>query len=496
MGESIVDVPRYEDKTGETAASKPGFEVSVSFGRFENDSLSWEKWSTFSPNKYLEEVEKCATPGSVAKKAAYFEAHYRKIAARKAEIMEQEKQMEDDSLRAENQNGVDLTVNACGAGSEFDVSDRHCSAEDVAMQQINLISEVISTQVDDLKEDAAISTESQRSASEGVKEEIGCTVDIPKSKEPVLVKEEEESAVVESQDMKEVSHNCNNEMGHATHVKVENVMLNHHPKEFKKVTSVNEERTVTRLKKKPVSPGTKTSHISTPKVSKLILTPTASSASQSSTKKGNYSSLPRSKNPSTGESKKVAPKSLHASLSLDPTDSNQSSLRMTRKSFIMEEMGDKDIVKRAFKTFQKNINQPKSSGEERASDPKQVPIKGTEPRVSSSMTPRKENQGSLKVGGVDKKCAKAAPSSFHLRSDERAEKRKELSKKLEEKSNAKEAARTGLQSKPKVEKGAEIRKLRQSSNFKATPLPAFYGGLKVSKSISDKEVLKNAIHGE
>ncbi|KAG6650922.1 hypothetical protein I3843_06G071600 [Carya illinoinensis] len=524
MGESIVGVSRYEDKTGETAASKPGLEASISFGRFENDSLSWEKWSTFAPNKYLEEVEKCATPGSVAKKAAYFEAHYKKIAARKAEIMDQEKQMEDDSLRADNQNGVDLAETACGAGSEFDVSDRHCSAEDVAMQQTNLISEVSSTQVDDLKEDAAISTESQRSASEGVKEEIGCTVDSPKSKEPVLVKEvvieEEESAVVESQDMKEVSHNCNNEMGHPTLVKVENVILDHHPKEFKKVTSVNQEKNATRLKKKPVSPGTKTLHISTPKVSKLILTPTALSASQSSTKKGNYSSLPRSKNPSAGESKKVAPKSLHSSLSLDPTDSNPASLRMTRKSFIMEEMGDKDIVKRAFKTFQKNINQPKSSGEDRASDPKQAPVKGTEPRVSSSMTPRKENQRSLKAGGVDKKSAEAAPSSFRLRSDEGAEKRKELSKKSEEKLNVKEAARTGLQSKQKlskkseeklnvkeaartslqskqkVEKGAEIRKLRQSFNFKATPLPAFYGGLKVSKSISDKEMLTNAVHGE
>ncbi|EPS58087.1 hypothetical protein M569_16729, partial [Genlisea aurea] len=67
-------------------------EVSVSFGRFENDVLSWEKWSSFSPNKYLEEVGSLSTPGSVAQKKAYFEAHYKKIAAQKAEILEQEKQ--------------------------------------------------------------------------------------------------------------------------------------------------------------------------------------------------------------------------------------------------------------------------------------------------------------------------------------------------------------------------------------------------------------------
>ena len=35
---------------GETIASNPTLQVSVSFGRFENDSLSWEKWSAFSPN--------------------------------------------------------------------------------------------------------------------------------------------------------------------------------------------------------------------------------------------------------------------------------------------------------------------------------------------------------------------------------------------------------------------------------------------------------------
>lgn len=76
-------------------SSNQELEVSVSFGKFGNDSLSWEKFSSFSPNKYLEEVEKCATPGSVAQKKAYFESHYKKIAERRADIiMEQEKQLE------------------------------------------------------------------------------------------------------------------------------------------------------------------------------------------------------------------------------------------------------------------------------------------------------------------------------------------------------------------------------------------------------------------
>ncbi|KAF7827681.1 protein WVD2-like 7 isoform X1 [Senna tora] len=51
---------------------------SISFGRFENEPLSWERRSSFSHNKYLEEVEKCSKPGSVIEKKAYFEAHFKK----------------------------------------------------------------------------------------------------------------------------------------------------------------------------------------------------------------------------------------------------------------------------------------------------------------------------------------------------------------------------------------------------------------------------------
>lgn len=225
---------------GERAASKPDLEVSVSFGRFENDSLSWEKWSAFSPNKYLEEVEKFATPGSVAEKKAYFEAHYKKIAARRAELMDQANQMENDPLRPENQNGGDLTGNVSSAGFEFDICNSHSPTEEVVKQETNLVSEVISTHVADLKEDAAISTESQRTLSEGVEEEMGSRIDSPKSSKPeeaVLVKEEEEeaeeSALVESQDTKEISHK-DNAIGNAPKVKEEKAKLEH-PKESKKV---------------------------------------------------------------------------------------------------------------------------------------------------------------------------------------------------------------------------------------------------------------------
>ncbi|KAL1218284.1 Protein WVD2-like 7 [Cardamine amara subsp. amara] len=51
---------------------------SVSFGRFEKESLSWEKRSSFSRNRYLEEAEKFSKPGSVTQMRAHFEAHFKK----------------------------------------------------------------------------------------------------------------------------------------------------------------------------------------------------------------------------------------------------------------------------------------------------------------------------------------------------------------------------------------------------------------------------------
>ncbi|CAN4121692.1 unnamed protein product [Withania somnifera] len=51
---------------------------SISFGRFENESLCWERRSSFTHNWYLEEVEKYSKPGSVTEKKAYFEERFRR----------------------------------------------------------------------------------------------------------------------------------------------------------------------------------------------------------------------------------------------------------------------------------------------------------------------------------------------------------------------------------------------------------------------------------
>lgn len=203
---------------GEGVNSNSALEVSVSFGRFDNDSLSWEKWSSFSPNKYMEEVEKCATPGSVAKKAAYFEAHYKKIAARKAELLDQEKQTESKSFTSGNLICGDLSENTCGADSRFSISTGQRSSEEDKHEN-NLVSQFSEAHVDKQNEDPPGNIECQMPLTEEVKEEIDDSLDsgrtkLEKPEEAALVNEEEEKEICSkgSQDTKEMLQNMDKDI--------------------------------------------------------------------------------------------------------------------------------------------------------------------------------------------------------------------------------------------------------------------------------------------
>ena len=205
----------------ESASAKPLLEVSVSFGRFENDLLSWEKWSTFSPNKYLEEVEKYATPGSVAQKRAYFEAHYKKIADRKSKLLEQEMEMERNTTLSNELNGggEDLIDHIQRVDSESETSNHHVSAEEVEQN---------TTLADDVER-----------SPDGEKEEPGSKMDCVGSEiskqEEVVVKEVETPSPVESRSTKEPPQKLANKILAASKVK-QQVLKPNQPKESKKVT--------------------------------------------------------------------------------------------------------------------------------------------------------------------------------------------------------------------------------------------------------------------
>jgi hypothetical protein len=229
---------------GETTASNSALQVSVSFGRFENDSLSWERWSSFSPNKYLEEVEKCATPGSVAQKKAYFEAHYKKIAARKAELLAQQNEIEKDSFRSEDQNGIDLSENGkgntCETDSVFGISNTCGGTTDEDDKQeigIGSVDEIGRSHVDDLKEEVAVSIDYQSSLAEVENKDIEHgsqshgSYEIDEHEEDVCITQEE-CLEIEAEDVKEISHVVYKETEKALEIEEKDVKLDR-PKESK-----------------------------------------------------------------------------------------------------------------------------------------------------------------------------------------------------------------------------------------------------------------------
>ncbi|KAF1861556.1 hypothetical protein Lal_00025918 [Lupinus albus] len=462
-----------------TAVSNSALQESVSFGRFENESLSWERWSSFSPNKYLEEVEKCATPGSVAQKKAYFEAHYKKIAARKVELLAEQKQGNEESFGSEDQNHLDLGGSSCVTEAEFDISNTQDSVEGVK-HKTRSFGETSRTELDNLKEEVAISRDCPSSLVEGENKELECRshsfLQIDKTEEAVCIKQVEDHNI-EAEHVKEISHVVYKEEKKPSHIEAKEVKLDR-PKKHK-VTTIDRESIGAKTKKKSMLPSAKASQISMQRSSKPASTPTKILASSLSTKKG--TSPYSSSRPFTSdvESRKASKKSFHMSMSLGLSNPDPAPHTTMRKSFIMEKMGDKDIVKRAFKTFRNNFNQLETSGEDKSLVKKQIASGGTVSKVPTSTALRKENGRPTKVDSVDKRSGSSVGATIGPKSDIRAEKKEESSRKIKDKSNAKAVERTRLQLKLKEEKEAERKKLKH--NFKATPLPAFYRGQKVSK---------------
>ncbi|KAK2972206.1 hypothetical protein RJ640_030751 [Escallonia rubra] len=120
MGESPGCLTRSFSQPSPSRGLKEGdplraLTTSISFGRFMTEPLDWEKWSSFNHNRYLEEVEKYSKPGSVAAKKAYFEAHYKRIAAKKAAAL-----LGEDNEAAQNSLGLGDADETCN-GTPVDV---------------------------------------------------------------------------------------------------------------------------------------------------------------------------------------------------------------------------------------------------------------------------------------------------------------------------------------------------------------------------------------
>ncbi|OIW15010.1 hypothetical protein TanjilG_24119 [Lupinus angustifolius] len=122
--------------------------------------------------------------------------------------------------------------------------------------------------------------------------------------------------------------------------------------------------------------------------------------------------------------------------------------------------------------------QPKHRGKPDAAT-FEAPMEKTKPR-SLKKGPPDTVQGETDSSSPTSKDAKprkagALPNyGFSFKCDERAERRKQFYTQLEEKIHAKEVEESTLQAKSKESQEAEIKMLRKTLAFKATPMPSFY----------------------
>ncbi|TKY46452.1 WAVE-DAMPENED 2 [Spatholobus suberectus] len=458
---------------------------SISFGRFMSESLAWEKWSSFSHNRYVEEAERYSRPGSVAQKKAFFEAHYKKLAAQKAAaLLEQANNEAQNNATGQEDEGIIDNDNDNGNGNG---NDTHNS-------QISPNSEMVVKEEEDAKalsftseQNAMVRlTASEHNSNSSVEASVTPESDKVEGAEPVM----EEVAVVVGNSMKvELQKQLEDidtqkELSEKLSVIVTPPVLT----PIVKVSISDQEVLASMGKKKPPVSSFKLSKANG--TSKFTSTPVKSTAAISF-KRDNVAT-PMSNKPAT----------------LSTADKKRSTPRSVNFTPIRELNRLTASVMRKFESTRVGAGSSKASKDNLT--PLRTPtMAAKEVQKHSSLTPlteKKRNKTPLDLSsapgnhtggpkwrllsGENRMRSPLISSPFSLRTEERAARRK---KKLEEKFNANEAQKVQLHTKLKEKTETEIiRKLRQSFCFKARPLPDFYKERKTSMNETRKDPLTHS----
>ncbi|XP_024995644.1 protein WVD2-like 7 [Cynara cardunculus var. scolymus] len=458
---------------------------SISFGRFESESLSWERRSIFSHNRYLEEVEKYSKPGTVTEKKAYFEAHFR----RKALLKQNSSECQDGGESPTNRNNDLHDLEESGNGNEGGpytyFGESLCSSGP---------SEYIKETEIDQHEKGDV--EALYAENGNGSRHVACFFESPYNSghdEDSIIQE------FESQNYEFLSTATQDEpvinivdfsVSVPEHVKLDEV----HQSETEEVMVNSEESIDVTLNDEvvQVDVGSKAND--------------SSLTCQTPEKDDDTSSRPRrmfSPKVKPASEKKLTMEKLNTKGIIDrfqKHDSNEAS-RGSMKPKTSESKGL--LVKRTEKKSPRPASFLTCSGVTSKAEDAITSLKGKELRHKKSIVKdlRSEKAVTARSSLSDQSFPGVRPTvnrsskahitqstaGFSFKTDQRAENRKEFYTKIAEKMQAKEVEINQVEAKTLEKQAAEMKQFRRSLNFKATPMPSFYNE---SAGVSDEHKVK------
>lgn len=495
---------------------------SISFGRFETEPLCWERRSSFSHNRYLEEVEKCSKPGSVVEKKAYFEAHFK----RKALLLQEQSEcgsvreyhagendvLENEGYRDDYDNsGNDYDRFAEGSPENMDYREEFDNGnershnyhfdENVSKYENRVVgfdNENEGNQFDYANENNQFSHFDEIpevSEYHGEHEFLGCEREDPS----ILSAESQIGAALDSvnvvvhivpedvspEEMYETESGCSKPLrgndepdrdlksnlnGDAVDVDESSNPMYLSPKDgtVRKVDKSSSDCRPIHSPKSMVPAGSKATKGRLNSLVNMSHVPKRSSCDTSKTAAKNQN-----------RKEKESPVKMKADK--QPLKTSIPVRHSSQRSLVTKDSESSTAKSKMENKSEKELRTKKGA------EPQPSTLKKIDPRARLTTNKLKQTADSTKP------AVRSSAAAFSFRIDERAEKRKEFFTKLEEKMHAKEAEMNQIQAKTQKKTEAEIKQFRKSLNFKATPMPSFYHAAALPGSYGNKGPAKRQL---